>query len=361
MFDKAHEYQFHGQPLVALSPDHWLSPDPWLSADHGHMTDSSGVSVLGNISGTSGHGSGSTPSPSSLASSSSASNQTLVGSSGGLRIDLLWDSSVAHAPSSFKPAVTQAAANLASLFPTTNEEIYLHVGWGEVAGSRLAANALGESVSNGYLTDYATVTGALQHHEQLPSANNEPTTSQFFVTSAEAKALGLVPSTSTSVDGYIGFGTLSHTGDSWNFNTSKTPIAANQFDLQAVVQHEASEVMGRVGMEGQVISGQPTYTPLDLFNFSSTANSLELSANGGYLSTDGTTHLGNYNTASASGGDIADWASQYPAQSGTLPSTAPANAYDSFNAFATPGYVGQLTSSDILEMQALGYGSPNTA
>jgi len=353
MFEQVHEYQFHGQPVVALRPDGWLF-------DHGHITDSSGVSVLGTISGTSGHGSGSTLSPS--ASSSFASNQTLVGSSTGLRIDLLWDSSVAHAPSSFKPAVTEAATNLASLFPTTNEEINIHVGWGEVAGSPLAANALGESVSNGYLTDYATVTDALQQHEQLPSATNEPTTSQFFITSAEAKALGLVNATSNSVDGYIGFGSLSHTGDSWDFSTSKTPIAANQFDLQAVVEHEISEVMGRVGMEGQVINGQPTYTPLDIFNFSSTPHTLELSANGGYFSTDGTTDLGNYNAASASGGDIADWASaKSPAQSGTLPSTAPANTYDSFDAFAAPGYVGQLTSSDLLEMEALGYGSPTTA
>jgi len=352
MFDKAFEYEFHGQPeVIPFSHDGWH--DGWLSPGHGHLIDSSTVSVLGNISGGS-PSPGSTLSSSSFAShhsSSLASNQTLVGSPGGLQIDLLWDSSVAHAPSGFKTAVTEAATDLTTLF-SNNEVINLHVGWGEVAGFRLPSNALGESASNGYLTDYATVAGAVH----APAAGNDPTTSQFFVTSAEAKALGLTSATSSSVDGYVGFGTLSRTGYSWDYNTSTSPVGANQFDLQAVAQHEISEVMGRIGMEGQIVNGHPTYTPLDLFNFSS-LNTLELSANGGYFSSDGGhTNLGTYNNASLYGGDIADWASATsPTQSGTQGLTTPGNYYDAYDAFAAPGYVGQVTNSDINEMAALGY------
>lgn len=61
---------------------------------------------------------------------------------------------------------------------------------------------------------------------------------------------------------------------------SNTGPAANQFDLQTVALHEISEVMGRIGMEGAIINGKTTDTPLDLFNYHSNGV-LELSSNGG--------------------------------------------------------------------------------
>lgn len=384
-------YQYHGEPeLVAphpLPPDHgWLidggsaptiaQPPAPAAHWHGHHEEHSGASTLGQSPTTAwhwhgygeehggastlgqppataahghgygeGHGAGSTSS-----SAPSAANQTLVGSPGGLQIDLLWDPSVAQAPKDFKPAVTEAANYLTTVLSGKDEVINLDVGWGEVGGSPLPANALGESSSNGYLTDYATVEGAVN----APAATNEPTADQFFVTSAEAKALGLVSASSSSVDGSIGFSTLSSTGFSWDYNTATTPIAANQFDLQAIAQHEMTEVMGRIGMEGQTINGSATYTPLDLFNFSG-PHALSLAASGGYFSTDaGQSQLGVFNDATLYGGDIADWASALsPTQSGTQ-GLAPGN-YDAFDAFAPSGHAGQVTSSDVSEMLALGY------
>ena len=346
-------FEFHGQPEHLIPQSHDGEHEGWPSPAHEHLSDNSDVSVLGNvsarsvISGGSQQGHGSAPPSSSLF----ASNQTLVGTPGGLQIDLLWDSSVASAPSGFKAAVTEAATDLTKLF-SNDEVINLHVGWGEVAGSRLPSNVLGESVSSGYLTDYATVAGEVH----APAAANDPTTSQFFVASAEAKALGIVNPTSSSVDGYIGFGTLGRTGYSWNYNASPSSLGANQFDFQAVVQHEVSEVMGRIGMEGQVVNGKPTYTPLDLFNYNS-PNTLELSASGGYFSNDGGhTNLGTFNDASSHGGDIGDWASATsPTQSGTQGLTTPGNYYDAYDAFVAPGYIGQVTTSDVSEMAALGY------
>jgi hypothetical protein len=202
---------------------------------------------------------------------------------------------------------------------------------------------LGASSMNGYLVDYATAAAAVH----APAVGNDPTTSDFFVATAEAKALGLTNPTSGAVDGSIGF------GSSWSDSTSPGAVGPGQFDLQAVAQHEITEVMGRLGIEGQSVSGVPAYTPLDLFNFSA-PGVLELSANGGYFSNDGGhTNLGTYNNASLNGGDIADWASiTSAAQSGTI--TGP-NGYDAFDAFLPPGTPGQITPSDIAEMAALGY------
>jgi hypothetical protein len=289
---------------------------------------------------------------------SSAPPPTLVGSSNGLQIDLVWDSSVAHAPKGFMQAIIDAAAYYTTLF-SNHEVITMDVGYGEIAGSPLSPSAVGESESYGYLTNYGTVTAALSHDGFVFSASNEPTNSQFFLTSAEAKALGLVNPTS-GLDGYIGFSTLSGTGYSWNLAASvagsNTGTAANQLDLQSVAFHEISEVMGRVGMDGTIINGKATDTPLDLFKFQS-SGVLDLAPNGGYFSNnDGATHLGTFNNASLNGGDIADWASSTsPTQSHTVGLPSGTNVMDAYDAFIFAGYNGDLSQSDILELAALGY------
>lgn len=308
----------------------------------------------GNISpafGASMH-SGSTNYAATLAKSATPA-PTIVGSSNGLQIDLVWDSSVAKAPSGFMQAVIDAAQYYTALF-SNKEVITIDVGYGEIAGATMAPNALGESESYGYLTNYATITAALAHDGFVFSAVNEPTSSQFFLTSAEAKALGFV-NPASGLDGYISFSTLSGTGYSWNTaagaNGSNSGTGANQFDLQSVALHEISEVMGRIGMEGATVNGKPTDTPLDLFNYQS-QGVLENSSNGGYFSNnDGATHLGAYNDAAANGGDVADWASQ----SNTLGLPIGVHINDAYDAFAFPGYNGDVSKSDVLELAALGY------
>jgi hypothetical protein len=283
---------------------------------------------------------------------------TLIGSSNGLQIDLVWDSSVANAPKGFVQSIIDAAQYFTTLF-SNHEVIKIDVGYGEIAGSPMSPSALGESESYGYLTNYATVTAALSHDGFVFSASNEPTNSQFFLTSAEAKALGLANPTS-GLDGYIGFSTLSGTGYSWNLAASlagsNTGTASNQFDLQSVAFHEISEVMGRIGMDGAFINGKATDTPLDLFKFQSTGL-LDLAPNGGYFSNnDGVTHLGTFNNASLNGGDVADWASRTsPTQSHTVGLPSGTNVMDAYDAFIFPGYNGDLSQSDILELAALGY------
>ncbi|MGZ3274170.1 MAG: NF038122 family metalloprotease [Caulobacteraceae bacterium] len=293
-----------------------------------------------------GHGGGGT---------TTAPAPTLVSGVGSnLAIDLVWDASVASAPVGFMSAVTASAQTLANDLTTAAKTVlYIAVGWGEIAGGAISAGALGESESSGYLTSYATVANALKAHGDNLTASNEPTSAQFFVTSAEAKLLGMAGPTSgsaTAVDGYVGFGTLAGTGYSWNFGATGT--TSTQFNLRSVVDHELTEVMGRISMEGTAVYyGQKTYTPLDLFDFSA-SGTLSLSNSGGYFSNDnGVSHLGNFNPASLYKGDIGDWAS-YNAitESGTVTS-----GQDAFNAYGRPGYDGILSKDDLLEMVALGY------
>ncbi len=150
-----------------------------------------------------------------------------------------------------------AAKHIASFF-STREVIDVDVGYGEIAGSPLGSGALGESESYGYLSNYATVTNALRGDGYSFGASNEPTSSQFFITSAETKAFGYVNPTSSSLDGYVGFSSAYP----MYYGTSGTP-SSNQFDLYSIAEHELTEVMGRIGVEGARMNGAATYTPLD--------------------------------------------------------------------------------------------------
>jgi hypothetical protein len=302
-------------------------------------------------------GSSSGHSPASTTSSTSAPAPSLVtSSSSSLQIELVWDKSVSSAPSGFESAVISAVSGLVADITTSAKTIlYLSVGWGEIAGTALASNALGESESYGYLTNYSTVTSALAKHGDTFSASNEPIGSQFFVTSSEAKAIGLISGTSgstTALDGYIGFSTLSGTAYSWNYGATGT--TSSQYNLQAVAAHEMTEIMGRIGTEGtSKYNGKSTDSPLDLFNFKS-FNTLELNGNGGYFSNnDGKTGLGTFNNSTKYGGDIADWASATsPTQSGTVS----LGQEDAFNAFDWPGYNGVVSPADLEVMASLGFG-----
>ena len=249
--------------------------------------------------------------------------------------------------SAVEQAVIAAAQVYTSAF-STHAVINVDVGLGEVNGSALNAGALGESESNGYLTSYATVQTALASHDAalvqsgLMAANAPAALSglhgeSFFVTSAEAKALNLTNATATGVDGFIGLTSSS----ALYFTADGGAIAPSQYDAVGVAAHELSEVLGRIGMEGQSLGTHPNiYTPLDVFRYSA-PNAPDIHPTAGYFSTNnGVINLGAYNNP-ANSGDAADWASS---------SAARLNAFD---AFATPGVAAQITA--FLEVAALGY------
>ena len=160
---------------------------------------------------------------------------------------------------------------------------------------------------------------------------------QFFVSTAEAKALGQVSGSTTSLDGYIGI------NSSYSFDyVAGTVPKPGQYDAIGTIEHEISEVMGRMGSLGSLF-GSNVYTPLDLFRYSA-PNTRDLTPGAGYFSiNNGATNLGTYNNP-LRGGDAADW----------TPSLA-GNSYGS-------GYSGMnslVTSNDIIENAALGWRMTN--
>jgi len=262
---------------------------------------------------------------------------TVVGAPGGFQIDLIWDSSVASAPAGFKTAVTAAAQYLTSLF-TNSETINIDVGYGEVMGQTMSSGDLGQSQSYGYLSSYAVVAAALAHDNYpVVAAANAPGGAQFFLTSAEAKTFGIISPTSSGVDGFIGLSS----SYAMDYSASGPAAGSSSYSAVGVAEHELSEVLGRIGLEGRTVNGAATYTPIDLFNYAS-AGHLELSGNGGYFSVNGgATGLGTYNNAN-NGGDVSDWGGGAPV------------ANDAFSAFMGAG-AARVSSADVQELAAIGY------
>jgi hypothetical protein len=317
---------------------------------------------------SSGHGGSSGGSTSTRAPAPTPSLVTEKGSD--LSIWLVWDSSVASAPSGFQTTIEAAAQALVDALgksTVTPDVVYIDVGWGEIAGNGMSPSALGESETNGYLTTDAVLTSALVGHGDTLGGSNAPSsTTQFFVPTAEGRALGISgisAGSASSPDGYIGIATLGK-GYSWQYTDANgnplTPATSSWYSLYGDALHELSEAMGRISMEGlETFHGHKTYTPLDLFDYAGTpatnpTHALALSNTGGYFSANGgATASGIFNDAKATPGDIADWASyNSPTESGT---TVPNGEEDAFNAFGFPNTNDVLSPEDVLLMQTLGY------
>jgi hypothetical protein len=272
---------------------------------------------------------------------------TLVGSSTGLQIKLIWDASVGamgSAMTAFENAAIAAAKFYTTMY-SNRETINIQVGFGEVAGQALPSGALAASESYGYLENYSTVATALrkdaswsapQNSADATLPVNDPTNGgKFFVTTAEAKALGQVGA-SSAVDGYIG---LSKT---YAFSYNGT-AQVGKYDAIGALEHEISEVMGRVGSLGRAF-GSNIYTPLDLFRYTAPLVR-DLSPGPGYLSTNnGVTNLGTYNNPLVNGGDYADW--------------GPLIRGDSYG-YGTTNTVMTVSANDIIENSVMGYRMTN--
>src|ERR1019366_6761852 len=116
-------------------------------------------------------------------------------------------------------------------------------GYGEIAGSAMAGGALGESMATQDVSkSYSSVKSALLA-ENAPGASTLPATSpvpgSLFMPQAEAKALGLYAN-SGNLDGYTGFSS----GVAWDYTTAAP--SGGQFYLIGTLEHEFTEIMGRV-------------------------------------------------------------------------------------------------------------------
>jgi hypothetical protein len=157
----------------------------------------------------------------------------------------------------------------------------------------------------------------------------------WWVSKAEAKALGLVADDLTN-DGTMTFGA----GFTYTFDPSNRAVSG-AFDFIGVAMHEMSEVMGRIGINGNTIGAFPnSYSFLDDFSYKGAGTKGVDGGAGNFFSiNNGTTLLKAFNN-SGGGGDSRDWAS---------------GANDSFNAFSSSGVKNDFTAVDIREMDVLGY------
>lgn len=286
---------------------------------------------------------GSTQGSGTTATSATLTTVTTAASS--LKVNITWDSSVGSAPSGFTAGVMAAVQYLESHFsdPVT---ININVGYGEVGGTSLGSNALGESES--YLTSvsYLQLVNALKSDNlsaadasvlaSLPAAS--PTTGTYWITTAQAKALGLASATATAPDGYVGFS--STLGFTYN---NAGGVAAGSYDFNGTVIHELTEVMGRMLLTGGAVGTTAnSYTLLDLLHYSSAGVRDFSASTPGYFSVNGgVTNLDNFNTVA--GGDAGDWASSV--------------ANDALDAFAASGAVEAVTPADLTTLDAIGWNS----
>jgi hypothetical protein len=248
-----------------------------------------------------------------------------------MNINFSFDSSVSNAPSGFTNVFNQVASFFASTFqaPVT---LNIDVGYGEIGGQPLASGAVGESSFSAGSYSYSQIKSALAADSKssidasavasLPASN--PTSGNYLVSSAEAKALGL--SNNSGLDGSVGFAPGNYDFDNSN------GVPPGQLDFFGAVAHEVSEIMGRF-----LLLGQNGYSPMDLFHFS--APNVRTFSAGGYFSADnGATNLGSFNAGS---GDKGDWSS----------SVGP----DSFLAVAQSGVLLPVSAKDIKVLDALGW------
>ena len=265
-----------------------------------------------------------------------------------LTINPIFDSSVissvysAQIQASFQTAASVFTSNI-----TNNATININVSWGSIAGQALPSSALGASSDYYYQGLSAASIGSwLTSAAALPTATVAQKTSaqyiaaavkadaarKFALPTAQAKALGLVNPNSTSLDGYVGFGS----GLKYTFSGA---VQAGTYDFIAVAQHEIEEVMGRVS--GITTSANSMLTPFDLFRYTAPGVTTTSYTALSYFSIDGgMTKLATFNNAST--GDRGDFNG---AQA------------DVSNAFLSAGQTNNVLQNDFTILDVLGYTS----
>jgi len=139
-------------------------------------------------------------------------------------INLIYDAAAMAAPQSFRDGMQQAANELEAAF-TDNITINIAVGYGEFGGQPINPNTAEANIgytgnnTNGLGIDesYSTLRSQLIAHattaDDQTSVANLPNTSSldgqstFTISTAQAKAFGLISGTNTAVDGQVGMGT----------------------------------------------------------------------------------------------------------------------------------------------------------
>jgi hypothetical protein len=158
---------------------------------------------------------------------------------------------------------------------------------------------------------------------------------QYLYTFAQAKALGARPANDAASDGTITFSSA----QPFSFVNRGGP----GFDFMGVAEHELSEVMGRITLNGNCCGVPNAVDPYDLFNFDGVGGHTLGTGAGRYFSIDdGTTDLHGYNDAIANpNSDSQDWDAS--------------DATDPFNAFTGQNQAHALNLVDLQTLDVIGW------
>jgi hypothetical protein len=245
----------------------------------------------------------------------------------GLKINLIYDSAAKAAPTSFRDGMQRAADILESIFHD-GITVNIVVGYGEFEGSPLFGDESLGGVDHGVPESYSELRALLAADEtssddatavaSLPDTSSLQGQREFFVSSAQGKALGVVPADDTQIDGEVGM---------------STGITGNVLVSSAL--HELTHAMGRVDGDG---------FSLDLFRYSSAGVhvfSAALPSPAAYFSIDGGKT------------DLADFGIDQDPSDFLNPPNSTLTPNDSLNEIG--GNSGALSAVDIQEMDVLGF------
>jgi hypothetical protein len=233
--------------------------------------------------------------------------------------------------------------------------ITIGFGYGELNNGRdmVASGELGESLPEGSNYSYDELRGLLADHDVSAGASALPTTDplsgsstdpNWFIADSELLALGTNPG--NVVDGYVGLSSAAP----FTYDPIDRAVSG-EYDAIGVLEHEISEAMGRNADYPDV---QATYSPLDLFRYTS-AGTLATDGGAAYFSiNDGQTTGYEFNNSTLpEAGDAGDWSSQ----SGDINPVA----NDSYDAFIGSGAAYTVSPTDLTVMNMLGYTLTDTA
>jgi autotransporter passenger strand-loop-strand repeat protein len=160
-----------------------------------------------------------------------------------------------------------------------------------------------------------------------------PTSRNLVISTAEAKALGLIQSSGTVFDGSVGF------SSSFPFSYAPDVPVSGQYYFIGTVEHEISEVLGRVSQ----LNSSGHYAPIDLFRYAAAGQRQLTTGAPSYFSIDGgSTPFDAWNNPVAgNGGDLADW--------------APSAGFDAYLDNSPSDQVNEITPTDLTLMSALGW------
>ena len=275
--------------------------------------------------------------------------QSPVSASSGLVINAQYDSSITDLVSSNPTLYTDITGAISAAIQfyqaaiSNSITVNIDFGFGEVGGNPLGGGNIGQSRNTGLDETYSTLRSALASHAtsaadasaiaSLPSS--DPTgSSTWYVPYSEAKAIGLWFATGSEVDGSVGLSSSA----SFTYDPSNRAVSG-EYDAVGVLEHEISEVMGRLKSLGTYF-GSGVYTAMDLFRYGS-AGTRVLSPGPGYFSIDGgNTDLVQFNDPTH-GGDAGDLASSV--------------THDSYDAISRQSVANTVSATDLRLMDVLGY------